>query len=136
MPPTITATYLGGLRTECEHTASKTRIITDAPTDNHGKGESFSPTDLCSTALGTCAMTIMAIEAQKMGRDLIGTRMEITKHMGTNPRQIAKVDVVFHMPGGFNQKERHQLENAACGCPVCLSLGPETEQAFVFDWID
>lgn len=134
MPPTITATYLGGLRVECEHAQSKTKIITDAPTDNHGKGESFSPTDLCSTALGACAMTIMAIAAQKMGKDLTGARMEITKHMGANPRRVARVDVVFHLPGGFVEDERRQLENAASSCPVCLSLGPETEQAFVFDW--
>lgn len=136
MPPTITATYLGGLRTECVHVASKNRIITDAPVDNCGKGEAFSPTDLCSTALGTCAMTIMAIAAQKMGKDLAGAKMEITKHMAANPRRIAKVEIIFHIPGSFNSEERQALEKAGTTCPVCLSLGPDTEQVMVFDWLN
>lgn len=136
MPPTITATYLGALRTECTHVASGSKIVTDAPRDNYGKGEAFSPTDLCSTALGTCAMTIMAIAAQKMGKDISGSKMEITKHMAPDPRRIAKVEISFHLPGSFTDEEKQQLENAACSCPVCLSLGPETEQAFVFDWLN
>lgn len=135
MPPTITATYLGGLRTECIHTASNNKIISDAPVDNHGKGEAFSPTDLCCSALGTCAMTIMAIEAQKLGKDIEGARMEITKHMAANPRRIAKVEISFHLPGSFTLDEKRKLENAASSCPVCLSLGPDTEQAFIFNWL-
>lgn len=134
MPPTITATYLGGLRVECQHAASGNKIITDAPTDNHGKGEAFSPTDLCSTALGACAMTIMAIEAEKIGKPLDGAHMEITKTMAANPRSIAKIEIVFHLPGTFTQQERQKLENAAASCPVCLTLGPGTEQAMRFDW--
>jgi len=136
MPPTITATYLGGLRTECVHVASNNKIITDAPTDNHGKGEAFSPTDLCCTALGTCAMTIMAIAAQNWGKDITGARMEITKHMASDPRRIAKVEIAYHLSGAYTLREQQQLENAARSCPVCLSLGPDTEQVFTFNWLD
>lgn len=136
MQPTITATYLGGLRVECQHTASKNKIITDAPVDNHGKGEAFSPTDLCSTALGACAMTIMGIEAQAMGKPLEGARMEITKTMAANPRCIAKIEIVFHLPGLFTEAERQKLEQAATTCPVCLTLGTATEQVMTFDWQD
>ncbi len=136
MPPTITASYLGGLRCECTHVASRNRLVTDAPLDNHGRGEAFSPTDLCCSALGSCAMTIMAIAAQKIGKDLTGARMEITKHMAKDPRRIARVEIVFHLPGGFTHAERRDLEQAASGCPVCLTLGSQTEQIFVFDWLD
>lgn len=135
MAATIKARYAGDLRIECEHVASGGKIVTDAPLDNCGKGQAFSPTDLCCTALGACAMTIMAIEARKMGRELDGASMEITKTMAADPRRIARIDIVFHLPGGFDAEQRRRLENAATACPVCLSLGADTTQQFVFDWI-
>jgi len=88
--PTIRETYLGDLRVECEHVASGTKIITDAPVDNQGKGEAFSPTDLCATALGACAMTIMGIWARKNDVDIVGATVEITKHMSASPAASAR----------------------------------------------
>ena len=134
--PTITATYLGDLRVKCEHTASKTELITDAPVDNHGRGQSFSPTDLCCTALGTCALTIAAIKARELGKDLDGSSLEITKTMAADPRCIAKIEIIFHIPGSYTGEEKLALENAATSCPVCLTLGPGTIQEFKFDWMD
>ena len=132
---TVKAKYLGNLRVECTHLQSGTTIITDAPTDNHGKGEAFSPTDLCATSVAACAMTIMGIYAQEHGIDLTGTEIEITKAMSANPRRIASVDVVFHMPARpFSAKEKTVLERAAHTCPVHMSLHPDVKQNFVFDW--
>lgn len=134
--PTITATYLGDLRVKCEHVASITELVTDAPVDNHGKGQSFSPTDLCCTALGTCAMTICAIKAKEIGRDIEGATLEITKTMAANPRCISQIEIIFHIPGTYTESEKLTLENAATSCPVCLTLGAATQQVFKFDWID
>lgn len=120
---------------ECTHTQSGAKIVTDAPTDNHGKGEAFSPTDLCATSVAACAMTIMGIYAQEHGIDLAGTEIEITKAMSANPRRIASIDIVFHMPSRpFSEKEKTVLERAAHTCPVHMSLHPEVKQNFVFDW--
>ena len=135
--PTIRETYLGDLRVECEHVASGTKIITDAPVDNQGKGEAFSPTDLCATALGACAMTIMGIWARKNDVDIVGATVEITKHMSASPRRIGKVEVIFNMPAkGYSDKEKQALENAAHTCPVHLSLHEATEQVFTFNWAE
>ena len=111
---TISATYLGDLRVECTHNQSGTKIITDAPVDNHGKGEAFSPTDLCATALGTCAMTIIGLYCRNHGVDVTGAKMEITKTMVTEPRRIGRVEVVFIMPDRpYSQKEKTVIERAA-----------------------
>jgi uncharacterized OsmC-like protein len=135
--PSFRETYLGDLRVECEHLASGTKIITDAPVDNQGKGEAFSPTDLCATALGACAMTIMGIWAQKNGVDITGTTVEVTKHMSASPRRIGKVEVVFSFPAkGYTDEQKKALMDAAHGCPVKLSLHAETEQVFTFNWAD
>lgn len=132
---TVTATYLGDLRVECVHEGSGTKIITDAPVDNHGKGEAFSPTDLCSAALGACAMTIIGIYAQNNDVDVTGTTMEITKTMAKDPRRIARVEVIFHMPDrGYTAKQKTMIERAANLCPVHFSLAEELEQAFIFQW--
>lgn len=129
------AKYLGGLRVECTHIASGTTIITDAPVDNHGKGEAFSPTDLCSTALATFCMTIMGIYAQQHDVDITGTEISITKIMSANPRRIGKIQVIFDMPDReYTDKQKASLERCAHTCPVHLSLHPETEQEFVFNW--
>ena len=131
--PTVSARYLGDLRVECTHNQSGTTIITDAPTDNSGKGEAFSPTDLCATALGACAMTIMGIYAQKHGMDLTGAEMEINKIMSADPRRIGKVEVVFKMPARqFSEKDKTVLERAARACPVHKSLHPDVEQVLTF----
>lgn len=132
---TVTATYLGDLRVESTHTASDAKLVTDAPVDNHGKGEGFSPTDLCATALGACAMTIMGITARAHGMDVTGTKLEITKTMSADPRRIASLDVVFLMPDRpFTDKQKAMLERAAHTCPVHLSLHPDVRQNFVFRW--
>lgn len=132
---TVTEKYLGGLRVECRHNQSGTTIITDAPTDNNGKGEAFSPTDLCAAALGACAMTIMGIYAEKNKLDLAGAGIEITKIMAQNPRKISRIELVFTMPAGpFTDKEKDGLENAARTCPVALTLGANVEQDFIFKW--
>lgn len=132
---TVTATYLGDLRVESTHTTSGAKLVTDAPVDNHGKGEGFSPTDLCATALGACAMTIMGITARAHGMDVTGTKLEITKTMSADPRRIASLDVVFLMPDRpFTDKQKAMLERAAHTCPVHLSLHPDVRQNFVFRW--
>ena len=134
---TVRAKYLGDLRTECVHVQSGTKIITDAPSDNQGKGEAFSPTDLCATAVATCIMTIMGIYGQEHGVDVTGTEMEITKIMSANPRRIGKIEVVFKMPARpYSAKEKASLERCASSCPVHLSLHPEVEQVFTFLWQD
>ena len=132
---TVKAKYLGNLRVECTHLQSGTKIITDAPVDNHGKGEAFSPTDLCSTSVAACAMTIMGIYAQEKGLDITGTEIEITKTMSANPRRIASIDILYHMPAReVSDKDKAVLERVAHTCPVHLSLHPEVKQNFVFDW--
>ena len=132
---TVKAKYLGNLRVECTHLQSGTKIITDAPVDNHGKGEAFSPTDLCSTSVAACAMTIMGIYAQEKGLDITGTEIEITKTMSANPRRIASIDIIYHMPAReFSDKDKAVLERVAHTCPVHLSLHPAVKQNFVFDW--
>ena len=106
---TITATYLGDLRVESVHVASGARLITDAPVDNNGKGEGFSPTDLCATALASCAMTIIGIYGKMHDVDVTGTSIEVTKTMSANPRRIGKLEVVFTMPAPriHRQTENH-----------------------------
>ncbi|MCD7982818.1 MAG: OsmC family protein [Desulfovibrio sp.] len=132
---TISAKYLGDLRVECTHTQSGTKIITDAPVDNHGKGQAFSPTDLCATALGACAMTIIGLYAQNHGVDVTGAEMAITKSMSADPRRIGKVEVIFTMPDRpYSEKEKIVMERAAHTCPVHLSLHPDVEQVFTFNW--
>lgn len=132
---TITATYNGDLRVECVHCQSGVKIVTDAPVDNNGKGESFSPTDLCATALGTCAMTIIGIYGKNHNVDVTGTTLEITKTMARDPRRIGKIEVIFHMPDrDYSDKEKIMIERAAHTCPVAKSLGSELEQEFIFDW--
>ena len=132
---TISAKYLVDLRVECTHMQSGTKIITDAPVDNHGKGQAFSPTDLCATALGACAMTIIGLYAQNHGVDVTGAEMEITKSMSADPRRIGKVEVIFTMPDRpYSEKEKIVMERAAHTCPVHLSLHPDVEQVFTFNW--
>ncbi len=126
-------TYLGDLRTECTHLRSGQTIITDAPLDNNGKGEAFSPTDLTATSLGTCMVTIMGISARNHNINIDGTRLEITKHMASDPRRISQIDVNIILPhNNYSDKEMKLLEAAARTCPVALSLHPEIVQNVTF----
>lgn len=131
---TATARYAGHLRTEATHTASGNTILTDAPVDNHGRGEAFSPTDLVSAALGSCMMTIIGIVAERLELDLTGTTYAVTKHMAADPRRIRQIDVQFRLPAALSSKHRTILENAARTCPVALSLNPEIQQEVQFEY--
>jgi uncharacterized OsmC-like protein len=127
-------TYLGNLRTESVHLQSGARILSDAPLDNQGQGEAFSPTDLVANALGSCMMTIMGIKARDMDLDLVGTTLEITKVMHSEPRRIGAIHIQIYSPFQPNEKEQVLLERAAFSCPVFLSLHPELEKSIVFHW--
>ncbi len=129
---TATARYAGHLRTETTHSASGNTILTDAPIDNHGRGEAFSPTDLVCSALGSCMMTIVGIVADRHGLDLTGATWDVTKHMLADPRRIGQIDVTFRLPAALEQKTRALLERAAHTCPVALSLNPEIKQQVQF----
>ena len=133
---TATARYAGQLRTEATHVASGNLIQTDAPLDNHGRGEGFSPTDLVATALGSCMMTVMGIVAERHKLDLTGSTFVLTKHMTTElPRRIAQVDVQFQLPADLNDTNRALLERTARTCPVALSLNPEIRQQVQFEYV-
>ncbi|MBK9461570.1 MAG: OsmC family protein [Chitinophagales bacterium] len=125
--------YQGDLRTQATHLQSGDIILTDAPKDNHGKGEAFSPTDLVATALGSCMLSIMGIIANRHEINILGTQVSIHKIMQANPRRIAAIEVTMYMPNvTYTPKERALLENAARTCPVALSLHPELEQKLSF----
>ena len=132
----ISIKYLGALRCEARHEPSGTVITTDAPVDNEGRGESFSPTDLAATSLGACMLTIMGIAARKQGVNLGDTQVKVLKEMTAQPpRRIAKVTVVFTIPLPASHEKRAMLEEAARNCPVHLSLDPGVEQEMRFDWV-
>jgi putative redox protein len=128
--------YEGDLRTKANHLQSGTVIETDAPTDNQGKGERFSPTDLVATALGNCMLTIMGIKARDLNIDLKGTSIDITKVMATDPRRIGEIKVKFHFPPTLNtdEKQRTIIERAALTCPVIESLHPDLKKTVEFGW--
>ena len=128
--------YKGDLRTTATHLQSGTVIETDAPTDNQGKGERFSPTDLVVAALGTCMVTTMAIKARTMNIALDGTRVDVTKIMVSDPRRIGKIVANVFFPAGLpiDEKSKEILERTARTCPVERSLHPDIELDFVFNW--
>jgi putative redox protein len=131
----ITSSYEGGLRCRAVHGPSGTTLVTDAPVDNHGKGESFSPTDLVATALGACMMTVMGIVAERHGIDLAGMRAETVKEMTTTPpRRIAALRTTVTIPLPATHPQRQLLEQAAHACPVHKSLHPEIDAAIEFVW--
>ncbi len=130
---TISSIYQGQLRIQSTHLGSGNQIITDAPLDNHGRGEAFSPTDLVCAALGSCMMTIMGILADREGIDLIGTKIDITKTMSVAPRKIAQIDVMMHISNkNLTDDQKLKLERAAHTCPVALSLHPDVIQKMEF----
>ena len=128
--------YMREVRTTATPLKSGTAIETDAPLDNQGKGERFSPSDLVATALASCMLTIMGIKARDMQVDLQGLKIDIQKHMKPEPRRIGAVDVTFHFPASLqlDDKQKKILENAALTCPVAKSLDPAIEQNVVFNW--
>lgn len=134
--PTVSTEYLGHLRTQAKHVASGNTIITDAPLDNHGRGEAFSPTDLTSASLGSCMMTIMGIVAERENLDLAGTTFEVTKTMAADPRRISKIEVNFKLKSNveLSDAQKQKLQNAARTCPVALSLHPDIEQLVTFEF--
>lgn len=133
--PTIKSSYLGNLRTESEHIQSGTQLLTDAPVDNNGKGEKFSPTDLVASALGSCMVTIMGIVANRDSVSLEGLTWEVTKIMQASPRKINEIIVDFHWEKPITDEAMIQkLKNAAKTCPVALSLDSEIKQTLKFDF--
>ncbi|WP_199506776.1 MULTISPECIES: OsmC family protein [unclassified Psychrobacter] len=124
--------YEGQLRTAAVHVQSDNRIITDAPTDNHGKGEAFSPTDLLATSLASCMLTIMGIKAEQMGIDITGTSAEVTKIMAADPRRVSEVHVIVTFPQPLDDKTQTIFYNTALTCPVAKSLDPDITQNVTF----
>ncbi|MFZ7187623.1 OsmC family protein [Avibacterium avium] len=129
-----TIRYTGNLHNDLTHLQSGNTISTDAPVDNNGKGEAFSPTDLLAASLGACAMTIMGIQANKLGLDLTGTRIEVQKEMALNPRRVARVILDFYLSKALDDNARSILENAAHTCPVTKSLSADLVQEFRFHY--
>ena len=127
-------TYLGDLRTSSVHLQSGTEILSDAPTDNHGKGEAFSPTDLVANALGSCMVSIMAIKSKDLGLNLLGSEVAVTKIMQAEPRKISKIILTLNMSIATTDKNKIILERAAMTCPVFLSLNPDIEKEISFNW--
>jgi putative redox protein len=131
---TSTIKYPGNLRTIMTHLQSGNEVITDAPTDNHGKGEAFSPTDLVATGLGSCMLTVMGIKADSLGISMEGAELSITKHMGTAPRRIVQIDVEVVLPASINVEHRSILEITGKSCPVAKSLHPDLIQNITFQY--
>ena len=131
---TSTSKYSGELRTHSVHTQSGETYITDAPTDNEGKGEAFSPTDILATSLANCMMTIMGIVSKRKGLIIEGTEAKIDKFMGTDPRRITEIKIDFYFPVNFSEDERKLLEKSALNCPVAKSLSSDLKQNIEFHY--
>jgi uncharacterized OsmC-like protein len=131
---TSKVTYIGDLRTTSVHLQSGTEILSDAPKDNHGKGEAFSPTDLVANSLATCMISIMGIKSRDLNVDLTGSTVEVTKIMQAEPRKIAKIITVLNMNLEADYKTKAILERVAMTCPVMLSLHPDIEKEVTFNW--
>ena len=128
----IDATYDGNLRCTATHGPSGKQLITDAPVDNMGKGESFSPTDLLATSMLTCIMTIVAIRADSKKVDVAGMTGSVEKTMASGPRRVAKLEVVVNLPSGLNMEDRAWLITEGCNCPVCVSVSESMEVDVTF----
>ncbi len=131
---TSKVTYLGDLRTSSIHLQSGSEIISDAPVDNNGKGEAFSPTDTVANALASCMLTVMGIKARDMGVSLEGSVAEVTKSMQAEPRRISGIKVVFTMQSDADEKAQTILERVALTCPVHQSLHPDINKDVTFNW--
>ena len=128
----IDATYDGNLRCTAIHEPSGAKLITDAPVDNMGKGESFSPTDLLATSMLTCVMTIVAIRADSKEIDVSGMIGSVEKTMAASPRRVAKLEVVINLPSGISMDDRAWLITEGCNCPVCVSVSESMEVDVTF----
>lgn len=128
-------TYEGGLHTELVHEPSGARVCTDAPVDNHGKGESFSPTDLMCSAMAGCMATIMGIYAEEHGLNLQGLTIEVAKHMNASPRRIARIETVITVPLPPDTEHKAALEQCALGSPAMRSLHPDIEVPITWNWV-
>lgn len=131
---TSKVTYNGNLRTTSEHLKSGNSFITDAPTDNNGKGQAFSPTDTVATGLASCMLTVMGIKADAMDVAIDGTTAEVTKTMASDPRRISKIEVVINFPTNFDDKTKAILEKTASTCPVHYSLHPDIQKVVSFNY--
>ncbi len=131
---TSTVVYKGDLRCECIHSKSSESVITDAPIDNHGKGESFSPTDHVATALASCMLTVMGIKAKELKVEMEDSVAAVTKVMASDPRRISEIKVTFNMNGNADQRARLILERVAHTCPVRNSLHPDIKLDVNFNW--
>lgn len=128
----MSVVYQGEKHCQLSHEPSGSHIHTDAPKDNNGKGEAFSPTDLLGAATGACMLTVMAIAAEKDGVDLKHSRVDVTKEMLSHPRKINRLTVTLHMPSNVPHDYRKKLEDIALNCPVKLSLNPDIEMPVLF----
>ena len=126
--------YLGDLRTSAIHIASAKNIITDAPIDNQGKGEAFSPTDTVATALASCLLTIMGIKARDLNIDIKNSTAEVSKVMASNPRRISEIQITVNFTKSYDQRIKKILEKTALACPVSNSLHPDLKQNILFNW--
>lgn len=131
---TINITYQGDLHCEATHGPSSATLATDAPKDNHGKGESFSPTDLVATALGSCMLTVMGIAARTLGLSIDGATAHVIKEMTPPPRRVGTLRVSIRIPGNFSAPHKKALEDAALKCPVHQSLHPDIAIPIEFTW--
>jgi len=131
---TSKVTYLGELRTSSIHLQSGSEIISDAPIDNNGKGEAFSPTDMVANSLATCMLTVMGIKARDLGVDFSGSTAEVTKVMAAEPRRISEIHITFHMNLVADDKTKIILERTGMTCPVHYSLHPDIKKEIVFNW--
>lgn len=132
---TVETTYVGDLRTENIHVQSGTKILTDAPTDNQGKGQAFSPTDLLAVALGTCMLTTIAIKTRNDGIDIVGAKCSVTKVMTSAPqRKVAELKITMEFPKQYTLQQQKLIEEICITCPVYLSLHPDMVKTVDFGW--
>lgn len=132
---TAKVTYTGELRTTCEHVGSGDSFITDAPVDNNGLGQAFSPTDTVATGLASCILTMMGMKASGHEVDLSSSTAAVTKHMASNPRRISKIEIDLSLPSDISDKHRKILIHTANTCPVHHSLHPDIEKVIIFNWV-
>ena len=132
----IKIVYSGDLRTEATHLQSGEVIVTDAPVDNKGKGENFSPTDLFATSLGSCMLTIMGIAANTHGLDIRGSTINIKKIMDKNPRRVSSLEIIINIKGTLNARDKKILIRAAENCPVSKSINPSINETLTFNFVD
>ena len=131
---TASIIYKGNLRCEAQHTQSGSVIETDAPTDNRGKGERFSPTDTLCVSLATCMLTTMGIKANDMNLNINDAKADVTKHMGSDPRRVSKIEVTVTLPQNINEKDRIILERTGNNCPVAKSVHPDIDLVLIYKW--